>query len=92
MSCDANGKLDQVSPGYVPLHLGRGVVYSVHAQDLLQSLGALAAEETRRLDAFHGAAFELIRQGNNRGMGSAQPACQRFTNRSNAIPTPALMR
>jgi hypothetical protein len=27
LSCEANGKLDQISPGYVPLHLGRGVIY-----------------------------------------------------------------
>jgi hypothetical protein len=80
LSCNASGKLDEGGSGYVPLHLGRGVIYSVHAQDLLQSFGALDAGEVNRLNAFHGAIFELIRQGTNRGMGLPQPACQRFTN------------
>lgn len=42
-----------------------GIIYSVHAQDLLESLGALNTDEVRRLNTFHGAIFDLIRQSEN---------------------------
>jgi hypothetical protein len=44
----------------------RGVIYSVHAQDLLQGIGALSREEQGRLDAFHRNMFETIRAIHNR--------------------------
>lgn len=53
------------------LGLGRGVLYSVQAQDLLQSFGALNAQEESRLDAFHAAMYDLLRQAANGGMGAA---------------------
>jgi hypothetical protein len=74
LSCDPAGKIDEGAAGAVPLNLGREVIYSVHAQDLLQSFGALDANEVSRLNAFHGAVFELIRQGANKSMGFPQPA------------------
>jgi len=65
------------------LTLGRGVIYSVHAQDLLEGMGALNPDEIRRLNAFHGAIFELIRQSENvlyAGVGFPYSDCSRYTN------------
>ena len=65
------------------LVLGRGVIYSVHAQDLLQFVDALNADEARRLDALHGTLFELIRQSANvsfAGIGFPYSECSRYTN------------
>jgi hypothetical protein len=63
--------------------LGRGIICSVHAQDLLESLGALNADEVRRLKAFHGAIFERRRQSENvlyAGVGFPYSDCSRYTN------------
>jgi hypothetical protein len=71
------------------LELGRGVVYSVHAQDLLQYLGALNAEEERRLGALHGGLFDLIREALNGFWGAMvfpYPAAARYGN----VPTNAV--
>jgi hypothetical protein len=65
------------------LTLGRGIIYSVHAQDLLEGLGALNANELSRLNAFHRAIFELIRQSANvlyAGVGFPYSDCSRYTN------------
>jgi hypothetical protein len=43
----------------------RGVIYSVHAQDLLQGIGGLSRDEQGRLDAFHRNMFETIRSIHN---------------------------
>jgi hypothetical protein len=80
LSCDKDGKFELYSGGGVALHLGRGVFYSVHAQDLLQSIGALNASEEARLDAMHKDLFDLIREGVNQSLGSPQPECQRYAN------------
>lgn len=80
LSCDKTGKVASYTGWGLPLQLGRGVVYSVHAQDSLQSLGALNASEEARLNAMHSALFDLMRQGANQGIGSPQPACQRYSN------------
>jgi hypothetical protein len=52
------------------LGLGRGVLYSVQAQDLLQYVGNVDANEQKRLDAMHSSLFDLLRQSGNQGMGS----------------------
>ena len=65
------------------LTLGRGIIYSVHSQDLLESMGVLNTDEIRRLNAFHGAIFELIRQSENvlyAGVGFPYSDCSRYTN------------
>jgi hypothetical protein len=65
------------------LTLGRGIIYSVHAQDLLEGMGVLNADEIRRLNAFHEAIFELIRQSENvlyAGVGFPYSDCSRYTN------------
>jgi hypothetical protein len=43
----------------------RGVIYSVHAQDLLQGLGGVTRDEQARLDAFHHNMFDAIRAIHN---------------------------
>jgi hypothetical protein len=80
LSCDKDGKNELYAGSAVALHLGRGVFYSVHAQDLLQSIGALSASEEARLDAMHQNLFDLIREGVNQSLGSPQPECQRYAN------------
>lgn len=65
------------------LTVGRGIIYSVHAQDLLESLDTLNADEVRRLNAFHGAIFELLRESENvlyAGVGFPYSDCSRYTN------------
>jgi hypothetical protein len=65
------------------LTLGRGIIYSVHAQVLLEGMGVLNADEIRRLNAFHEAIFELIRQSENvlyAGVGFPYSDCSRATN------------
>jgi hypothetical protein len=47
------------------LGLGRGVYDTVHAQDLLQYMGALDASEVDRLNRFHSAMFDLVREAEN---------------------------
>jgi len=65
------------------LALGRGLLYSVHAQDLLQSLGSLSAQKVARLNEFHAAMFEMLRQGGNAGFGARvfqYGPCTRYNN------------
>lgn len=62
LACDKYGKPLQNAGWALPLQLGRGVVYSVHAQDLLEVLGIVDAAEAARLDALHAAVFDLIRE------------------------------
>lgn len=61
--CDAVGRPGDW--GAVALQISRGVVYSVHAQDLLLGLGAFGPDEEARLDTFHGAMNEAIRTLSN---------------------------
>jgi len=90
---DANGRFLELGsftrdghgrPGAgLGITIGRGILYSVHAQDLLESLGALNSDEVRRLNAFHAAIFELIRQSENvlyAGVGFPHSDCSRYTN------------
>jgi len=79
-TCDAAGKFGLANAAGIPLALGRGVVYSVDAQDLLQSIGAIDADEASRLDAFHANLFNLIRQSYNVRFGQPYPLCERYSN------------
>jgi hypothetical protein len=47
------------------LTLARGVIYSVHAQDLLAGISELKGDEQARLDTFHGRMHDLIRAIHN---------------------------
>jgi hypothetical protein len=79
-TCDDDGKVALSNASEIPLLPGRGMVYSVHAQDLLQYLGAVNADEVNRLHAFHAALFELIRQSYNVRFGQPYPLCERYSN------------
>ncbi len=59
--CNASGK--PVFPG--ALQISRGVIYTIHAQDLLQSLHALSPEEETQLSSFHSAMYDWIRNTRN---------------------------
>jgi hypothetical protein len=86
--CDDAGKpsLKSDAGAALALGLGRGVVYSVQAQDLLQFVGAVSTQEERQLNAFHGALFDLIRQAHNKVIGNPRPECERYANgESNAL-------
>lgn len=61
--CDAAGK--PVPPIAIALQISRGVVYSVHGQDLLEGLTALSPDEEARLNHFHLAMYEVIRSLSN---------------------------
>jgi hypothetical protein len=73
--CDGSGK--PVNPA---LHLSRGVVYFVHAQDLLAYLGALDENEAKLINRFHSAMYDVIREASNSAMGGFHPACERYAN------------
>jgi hypothetical protein len=73
--CDGSGKA--ANPA---LHLSRGVVYSVHAQDLLMYLGALEADEAKLVNTFHSAMYDLLREASNSVMGGSHPACEQYAN------------
>jgi hypothetical protein len=73
--CDGNG--NSTNPA---LHLSRGIIYSVQAQDLLMYLGALDDADTKQLDAFHSAVYDVIRRAANEGLGTARPACEYYAN------------
>ncbi len=69
---DMNGEpmVSQLGIFVGALTLSRGVIYSVHGQDLLQGLseqgmGELSADESARLDAFHRHMADAIRTINN---------------------------
>lgn len=63
--CDARNQFDPMQQNNVGLQIARGVVYSVQAQDLLQSLNALDAPKIALLNRFHKSMYELIRSASN---------------------------
>lgn len=63
--CGADGKINPESMTQVGLQVSRGVVYSVHAQDLLMYFGTLNAEAINHLNGFHAAMFDLVRNALN---------------------------
>jgi hypothetical protein len=62
---DGKPVVTQFGTFYGALTHSRGVIYSVHAQDLLQGIGVLSRDEQQRLDAFHRNVFETIRSIHN---------------------------
>ena len=63
--CDGQQHFNVVVQNGVGLQVGRGIIYSVHAQDLLQSIGAFNNAQTNQLNVFHAAIFNLIREASN---------------------------
>ncbi|WP_338846320.1 hypothetical protein V8J88_21490 [Massilia sp. W12] len=82
--CGNDGKPEDANVG---LQLGRGVVYSVQAQDLLQAQGALNSAEVKQLNAFHLGLFDLIRLALNRRVEQPMQDCERYSNHSAAALT-----
>jgi hypothetical protein len=79
--CDQVGKTNDGVMTGVGLLVSRGIVYSVHAQDLLMYLGTLNAAEAQQANAFHSAMFELIRNALNYNFSEHHAwACDHYSN------------
>ncbi len=79
--CDGQGKTNEATETGVGLAIARGVLYSVHAQDLLLYAGAVAPDEATRLDAFHAAMYDLIRNALNYNFAEHHAwACDHYSN------------
>ena len=88
--CDGQARFNRLEENNVGLQIARGVIYSVHAQDLLQSIAAFNAAETTELNAFHAAMFDLIREASNFRFTlpelnrSADTRCELYSNHAGA--------
>jgi len=83
--CEANGTVTHGTEAAAGLQIARGVIYSVHAQDLLQSIAAFNSTQTNQLNVFHAAMFNLIREASNfraamPEMNGPDSACERYSN------------
>ncbi|HWO31764.1 MAG TPA: hypothetical protein VNO32_23460, partial [Candidatus Acidoferrum sp.] len=58
--CDGQGHFNRLAQNGVGLQIARGAIYSVHTQDLLQSIGAFNSAQANQLNVFHAAMFNLI--------------------------------
>ena len=85
--CDGQGKFDRNVQNGVGLQFGRGIIHTVQAQDLLQSIGALNATEVAQLNAFHAAIFDLIREATNSRFGQPFKPCELYSNHAGATLT-----
>jgi hypothetical protein len=63
--CEADGTVSHGVEASAALQIARGAMYSVHAQDLLESLAAFNSSQTNELNVFHHAMFSLIRNASN---------------------------
>jgi hypothetical protein len=78
--CADDGKVDEATETQVGLQIARGVLYSVQAHDLLMYLGVIAPDEIARLNAFHAAMYELIRNALNHNFDHHAWACDHYNN------------
>ncbi|HMK42675.1 MAG TPA: hypothetical protein VK445_00900 [Dissulfurispiraceae bacterium] len=84
--CDDHNHFVLLKQSAAGLQVARGIIYSVHAQDLLQSLGVFSAADVTVLNAFHAAMFNLIREASNFAFTLPEVAnrsdrtCERFSN------------
>lgn len=83
--CDGQQHFNVVAQNGVGLQVGRGIIYSVHAQDLLQSIGAFNSAQTNQLNVFHAAIFNLIREASDfraalPQMNGPATICERYSN------------
>jgi hypothetical protein len=83
--CDGQQHFNVIVQNGVGLQVGRGIIYSVHAQDLLQSIGAFNSTQTNQLNVFHAAIFNLIREASNfratlPQMNGTATICERYSN------------
>lgn len=77
--CDDNGKMVEGGEG---LTISRGIIYSVHAQDLLMYLDALMPPEIKELNAFNSAIYDILTKGLNWGWAHHAWGCDHFGNHS----------
>jgi hypothetical protein len=73
--CNEKGGFE--NPG---LHISRGLVYSVEAQDLLMSLHLINDSEAKELNKFHAAMYDVMRRADNLGVDGVTPLCQLYAN------------
>jgi hypothetical protein len=82
--CEANGTVSRGVLASVGLQVGRGMIYSTHAQDLLESIAAFSSSQTNELNVFHNAMFNLIREASNFRAGMREmngpEICERYSN------------
>jgi hypothetical protein len=83
--CDGQQHFNVIIQSGVGLQIGRGIIYSVQAQDMLQSIGAFNSTQTDQLNVFHAAMFNLIREASNfraalPEMHGPDSACERYSN------------
>jgi hypothetical protein len=84
--CDGQERFIPLNQSATGLQVARGVIYSVHAQDLLQSIGTVSAAEVTAINAFHAAMFNLIHEASNFAFALPEVAnrpdrtCERFSN------------
>jgi hypothetical protein len=83
--CDGQQHFNVIIQSGVGLQIGRGIIYSVQAQDMLQSIGAFNSTQTNQLNVFHAALFNLIREASNfraalPEMNGPDSACERYSN------------
>jgi hypothetical protein len=78
--CDANGSHADVAGA--GLAISRGIVHSVHAQELLMYRGARDAPEAKELNAFHAAVFVLLLDSLNQNYDRHAWACDHYGNHS----------
>jgi hypothetical protein len=65
LNSDGKPRVTQFGAFNGALTHSRGVIYSVHAQDLLQGIGGVTRDEQTRMDAFHHNMFDAIRAIHN---------------------------
>jgi hypothetical protein len=87
--CDGQQRFSRYEENGVGLQVGRGIVYSVHAQDLLESIAAFNSAQTSQLNVFYAAMFDLIREASNfraalPEMSGREDVCERYSNHEGA--------
>jgi hypothetical protein len=88
--CDGGHKFIPLRQSTIGLQIARGIIFFVHAQDLLQSIEALNGKEAGELNSFRAAMFDLIREASNFAFNLPEVAhtpyrtCERFSNHFNA--------
>lgn len=81
--CDDQGKPIQAGVGLI---IGRGIVYSVQALDLLLYVDALNGQEVKAANEFHAAMYELVRNSLNSEFKQPVALCDHYNNQSaNAV-------
>lgn len=81
--CDDQGKPIQAGVGLI---IGRGIVYSVQALDLLLYVDTLNGQEVKAANEFHAAMYELVRNSLNSEFKQPVALCDHYNNQSaNAV-------